>query len=74
MNMAERNIQYLPLYPEARECKAPTTRRVFDVFEHVQVHTLFRNGHSIRTFQPQLTQLQCNLLDLLGISPLSYFS
>jgi transposase len=74
MNMAERNIEQIPLYPEARECKAPTTSRLFDVFEHVQVHILFRHGHRIRTFQPQLTPLQCNLLDLLGISPISYFS
>jgi transposase len=72
--MAERNILHLPLYPEARECKAPTTRRVFDLFEYVQVHTLFRNGHSIRTFPPTLTPLQLHLLDLLGISQLSYFS
>lgn len=74
MEMAERQIEQIRLYPEGRECRAPTTARVFDVFEHIQVHTLFADGHSIRTFQPQLTQLQFDLLDLLGVSPLSYFS
>ena len=74
MNMAERQIEQIRLYPEARECKAPTAARVIDIFEHIQVHTLFEDGQSIRTFQPQLTQLQWDLLDLLGVSPLSYFS
>ena len=62
----------IPVYPEARECRAPTAERVFHIFEHVQVHGLLANVRGIRTFQPQLTQLQLELLELLGISPLSY--
>ena len=70
--MEDNHVNEIPVYPEARECKAPTAERVFNIFEHVQVHNLLANGRRIRTFQPQLTQLQRQLLELLGVSPLSY--
>jgi hypothetical protein len=70
--MNENHLQQIPLYPEARECSAPTAERVFEIFGHLQTHTLLREGRKIRTFQPHLTQLQRELLELLGVSPLSY--
>lgn len=72
MKMEENKVDQVPAYPEARECKAPTAERVFHLFEHVQVHELLANGRKIRTFQPQLTELQKEVLELLGISPLTY--
>lgn len=70
--MNEEKIEQLPLYPEARECRAPTAARLFDLFEHVQVHTLSTQGQTIRTFPPTLTKLQLDLLELLAIPAVKY--
>jgi transposase len=72
VKMSENQLQQIPLYPEARECSAPTAKRVFEIFEHLQTHTLLKEGRKILTFQPQLTELQEEVLELLGVSPLSY--
>jgi transposase len=72
LKMRDNHLAQIPLYPEARECSAPTAERVFEIFEHLQTHTLLNEGRKIRTFQPHLTQLQRELLELLGVSPVSY--
>jgi transposase len=72
LKMSENHLKKIPLYPEARECSAPTAERVFDIFEHLQTHTLLKEGRKIRTFPPHLTELQGEVLELLGISPLTY--
>jgi transposase len=72
LKMSGNHLQQIRLYPEARQCSAPTAERVFEIFEHLQTHTLLKEGRKIRTFQPQLTELQKEVLELLGISPLTY--
>jgi transposase len=66
-------IESLPLYPEGRACKRPTTRRLLDVFAPVQRHTLANNGRS-ETFVTQLSHLQQRILKLLNIPSTSYGS
>lgn len=68
LEMQRRRLEDIPLYPEARECRAPTASRLFDVFAHVAVHDLVTEGRIIQRFQPQLSKLQLQLLDLLGLS------
>jgi transposase len=72
LKMSQNHLEQLPLYPEARECSAPTAERVFEIFEHLQTHTILNEGRKLRTFQPRLTKLQRELLELLGVSPLTY--
>lgn len=72
LKMAENHRGQIPLYPEARQCSAPTAERVFDIFEHLQIPTLLKEGRKIRTFPPRLTDLQKEVLELLEISPLNY--
>jgi transposase len=72
IKMSKNHRKHIPLYPEARECSAPTAQRVFEVFEHLQTHVLLKDGRKIRTFRPQLTELQKEVLELLEISPLIY--
>jgi len=72
LKMSENHREQIPLYPEARRCSAPTAERVFEIFEHLQAHTLLKEGRKIRTFQPRLTEMHKEVLELLGISPLSY--
>ena len=61
----------LPLYPEERDCKAPTTRRVIDLFEGIQHHIL-RHGEDEQQFFTELSPLQCKLLELLGVGGEEY--
>jgi transposase len=67
--MARRGIQELPLYPEDRDCKAPSTDRILELFGPLQRHLLSRAGRVVQRFDPELTELQRQLLTLLGISP-----
>jgi transposase len=71
-NMARDQLQQIPLYPESRECRAPTAERIFEIFEHLQLHILTKEGRKIRTITPRLSGLQKQALDLLQIPHSSY--
>jgi len=70
--MAARALASLPLYPEDRECSAPSTRTILQLFEGLQRHQLRRHVTLVRTFPPQLNALQRQILELLGISPRAF--
>jgi transposase len=72
--MTRENVPQLPLYHEQRACTAPTAARVFDHFTHVQRHHLIRDGQHIQTFDPELTEQQHRLLELLGVPASAYGS
>jgi transposase len=67
--MATREIKTLPLYPEDRECKRPTTDRILEIFGPLQRHLLCHKDTVVQRFDPELTTLQRKLLSLLGLSP-----
>jgi transposase len=69
--MEAADLESLPLYPERRDCKAPTTRRILDIFEPIQRHTLTAHGKS-ETFVSELSPLQRRLLKLLNIPSTNY--
>ena len=72
--MADAGLTELSLYPEDRGCAAPTTARILEIFTGVARHQLTAaDGTVLRTFQPELTELQRHILDLLDI-PLSIYS
>ena len=60
----ERNKE-LPIYPEQRFCKRPTTEQI--LFSLAERHTLLRDAKPIQSFPPQFTELQRQTLELLGI-------
>jgi transposase len=70
--MKREGIENLPMYPEGRACRWPTTRRLIDLFEPIQRHTLTRGLGMVEVMGTELTKLQRNLLKLLGISPTIY--
>jgi len=70
--MEANDICELPLYPEERTTKRPTADQVFRLFSLAQRHTLSENGLAVRTFHPELTALQQQVLDLLGVPPNSF--
>jgi transposase len=62
----------IPLYPEFRDCKAPSTERILEIFATVARHHLHRDGALVQTFEPELTTQQMQVLDLLGLRTTSY--
>ena len=70
--MTREEIPELALYHEQRACTAPTAARIYDAFANVQHHHLIHDGHQVKTFDPQLTTLQHQLLGLLGIPASAY--
>ena len=70
--MTRDEIPELALYHEQRACTAPTAARLYDAFTDVQRHHLTRDGRRIQTFDPQLTPLQQQLLELLAVPASAY--
>ena len=69
--MQRSQLESLPLYPEGRACKAPTARRLLDIFAPFQRHTL-HHGEDSETITTELTTLQRHILQLLKIPPQGY--
>ncbi|MBV8487019.1 MAG: IS1634 family transposase [Planctomycetaceae bacterium] len=65
--MERKGIQSLPLYSEARACRRPTARKVIDLYEDVQRHTLRSAKRPPEVFSTELTRLQRKVLRLLGM-------
>jgi len=71
--MARQGLESLPLYPEGRPCRRPTTHRVLEVFEMLQRHVLHKSDtDEPEVFVTELTPLQRQILKLLGLSPRHY--
>jgi transposase len=71
--MKTAQITSIPLYPELRSCAAPSADRIFEIFSHLTRHELHdADGTQIQVFEPQLTSLQQQILDLLGIPATAY--
>ncbi|MFU8841919.1 MAG: IS1634 family transposase [Nitriliruptoraceae bacterium] len=70
--MTKASLAELSLYPEDRGCAAPTAARVLEIFTGVARHHLHRDGQLVQTFQPELSELQQQVLDLLDIPTSAY--
>lgn len=70
--MAKRKRDSLPLYPENRASKAPTAPRVLETFSRVMRIHLMEEGTFVGTIDPQLNELQSEILGLLKIPLTSY--
>ena len=69
--MKSQGIDALPLYPESRDCRRPTARRIFDVFENVQRHEL-READATTTMVTELSPIQKQVAKLLRVPRASY--
>jgi len=66
--MKRENIAELPLYPEQRDCARPTTEQILRLFSLAERHQLMQDGKTLQIFDVQLTELQHQVLALLGVS------
>ena len=65
--MKRENIDELPLYPEQRQCARPTTEQILRLFSLAERHRLIDGAHTVQVFDVPLTELQRQLLRLLGV-------
>jgi transposase len=70
--MQHRDIPCLPLYPEERTTQRPTAEQILRLFSLLERHDLRAHGSLVRTFEPQLTPRQRQVLDLLGVPATAY--
>ena len=71
-SMHTEGLTGIPLYPELRNCPAPSAPRILEIFNELQRHHLQARGQTVQTFQPQLTPLHQQVLDLLHIPASAY--
>lgn len=69
--MQREGIESLPILPEGRPTKTPTTARLLEMFSHVCWYEFQREGETV-TFPIKLSQLQKQLLRLLGMDSSAY--
>jgi transposase len=62
----------IALYPEDRDCPAPSAARILDIFADLSCHRLYQHGRPVEVFRPQLDARQRTVLRLLGIPLDSY--
>lgn len=65
--MQQHGVEELPLYPEERCTRRPTAEQIFRLFGLTQRHYLQHDGQDVFTFEPELTDLQRQVLMLLGV-------
>ena len=66
--MAAADIAKIPVYPELRGCTAPSASKILQIFADVTRHELHdQHGNLIQAFEPQLNDLQRQVLELLEI-------
>lgn len=70
--MQEHGIDSLPLYPEERTTQRPTAEQILRLYSLLERHELRASGTLVRSFEPQLTPLQLQVLDLLGVPQSAY--
>lgn len=70
--MKRDGLTELPLYPEQRECRRPTTEQVLRLFSLAQRHRLTQAGRPVQSFDSPLTDLQRQILGLLNIPESAY--
>jgi hypothetical protein len=69
--MQREGIESLPILPEGRPTKTPTTARLLEMFSDVSWYEFQRGGETV-TFPIKLSQIQKQLLRLLGMDLSAY--
>lgn len=65
--MQRTGVTHLPLYPEERRCHRPTAEQVFRLFALTARNVLILAGQETRIVGPELTDLQRQVLHLMGV-------
>lgn len=71
--MSESKIKALSVYPEHRLAYHPTTAKIFDRFHDISTYQINKNGRVAEEYQDELTELQEEILKLLGMKENDYW-
>jgi transposase len=71
-SMKAEELSGMPVYPEFRNCPAPSAPRILELFSGVQRHRLVNKGATEQVFEPQLSALQIKILNLLHVPITAY--
>jgi len=66
-SMKVQGLTGIPLYPELRKCPSPSAPRILEIFADAQRHHLVSKGEVVQDFDPELTPLHLQVLDLLHV-------
>ncbi|MCL4445485.1 MAG: hypothetical protein M1134_01215 [Actinobacteria bacterium] len=72
-SMKKEGLTGIPLYPELRNCPSPSAPRILNIFASQERHHLISKGETVQVFDPELTQLHQQVLELLHI-PVSVYA
>ena len=70
--MQREQITTLPLYPEERAARHPTAEQILRLFSHTTRSVLRHKTEEIRRFDPELTDIQRQILTLLAVPSSAY--
>ena len=70
--MKKRGLRSIPIYPEERECRAPTADKILALFDPLRRHCLCNGQQEVQTFWDPLTEIQRLVLDLLEVPTAEY--
>jgi len=70
--MEKGGVHHLSIYPEHRACKRPTAEQVLRLFGRPERHLLRDGERVIQIFEPKLTDIQNQVLELLGVPQSAY--
>ena len=73
MSMKEKDIKFLPIYPEYRKAFYPTTSKIFYNFDQIFSYKIIESGKVIKEFKDPLSLTQKMILNLLGIDENQYW-
>jgi transposase len=67
--MQHADLTKIRIYPEFRNCTTPSTERILEIFSTVSRHQLHHDGALMKTFHPELTAQQEQVLELMNLAP-----
>lgn len=70
--MHDKDLTSLPLYPENRECRHPTARRVIDIMQPLSRHRLVTDEGDALDLYTNAIPVQRQLMKLYGLTPATY--
>ncbi|HUU89030.1 MAG TPA: IS1634 family transposase [Candidatus Glassbacteria bacterium] len=73
VEMKKQNIPSIPIYPEDRLCKAPTTDKILHLFDDIRLQYITEGEKIIKTVEDEFSEIQKQVLTLLEINPKTFF-
>jgi transposase len=70
--MRQHGLRSIPLYPEERDCRAPTADKLLELFAPLRRHRLLHGTDEVKCFWDPLSDLQRLVLELLDIPTSEY--